>query len=232
MVSSPSRTVRTYSVRNRPLSPTLQADYERLYPCKGIEFTGELIDPESLFMDVTGVIVEVGSGMGGATVRMAAENPGLGFIALEVFRPGVAKLLRKIESLGLANIRVCEHDAVEFIRDMIPEESLAGFHIFFPDPWPKRRHHKRRLIQPPFARLMAARLRPGGYVCTATDVEDYAEQILQVLEGTPGLKNAYTGFAPVIPWRPLTRFEKKGLRKSHPVRECLFYKKPHLSQDH
>ncbi len=224
MVSSPSRTVRSYSVRNRPLSPALQADYERLYPQKGILYTGEFMDPAALFGNVSGVVVEVGSGMGGATARMALENPHLGFIALEVFKPGVTKLLREIESLGLENVRVCEHDAVEFIRDMLPEGSLEGFHIFFPDPWPKRRHHKRRLIQPPFARLLSSRLRPGGYVCVATDVEDYAEQILHVLEETPGLENAYPGFAPGIPWRPLTRFEKKGLSKSHPVRECLFYK--------
>ncbi|MFZ5509698.1 MAG: tRNA (guanosine(46)-N7)-methyltransferase TrmB, partial [Pseudomonadota bacterium] len=164
----------------------------------------------------------IGCGMGETTVAIAAAHRDKDFIGIEVHTPGVGSLLKRIEEQGLTNLRVIQHDAVEVLRDMIPADSLAGVHIFFPDPWPKKRHHKRRLIQPSFVALLASRLKPGGYVHLATDWQDYAEQMLAVLSAEPALENTAAGFAARPEYRPQTKFEARGLRLGHGVWDLVF----------
>ncbi|HJW03798.1 MAG TPA: tRNA (guanosine(46)-N7)-methyltransferase TrmB, partial [Azospira sp.] len=151
------------------------------------------------------------------------------YLGVEVHTPGVGSLCKLVSEMGLANVRIAQHDAVEVLRDMIPEGSLAGAHIFFADPWPKKRHHKRRLVQPPLVALLASRLAPGGYLHCATDWEDYAMQQLEVLSGEPLLENTvdntHGGFAPRPDYRPLTKFEQRGLRLGHGVWDVIFRRK-------
>ena len=168
------------------------------------------------------VVVEIGSGMGETTARIAAEHPETDYLAIEVHAPGVGSLLKRVEEEGLANVRVVQHDAAEVVRDMVPPDSLAAIHVFFPDPWPKKRHHKRRLLQPAFAALAASRLARGGQLHVATDWQEYAEHVLAVLSEVPGLRNNAAGFAPRPPWRPQTKFEQRGLRLGHGVWDLLF----------
>ena len=141
---------------------------------------------------------------------------------MEVHAPGVGSLLRAIEARSLANVRVIQHDATEVVRAMIPPDSLAGIHVYFPDPWPKKRHHKRRLLKPPFVHALAERLEPGGYLHAATDWEDYAREMLATLSGEPLLANTVEDFAPRPAWRPQTRFEARGRRLGHRVFDLVF----------
>ncbi|AFG37535.1 tRNA (guanosine(46)-N7)-methyltransferase TrmB [Spirochaeta africana] len=171
------------------------------------------------------VVVEIGFGMGDATAELALADPETLFIGIEVHRPGIGKLVRAIEESDIHNIRIIQHDAVEVLRDMVPPDSLDGIHVFFPDPWQKKRHHKRRLLQAGFVHEAAARLKPGGYLYAVTDWEDYAEQILQVCSHEPLLENQADGFHPPLSWRPNTAFERKGLEKDHRIREVFFRKK-------
>ena len=160
--------------------------------------------------------------MGETTLALASQRPQQNFLAIEVHGPGVGSLLKGMADSNLDNIRVMRHDAVEVLRERIPDGSLAGIHIFFPDPWPKARHHKRRLIQPEFVHLLAEKLTPGGYLHLATDWENYAEQMLAVLSHEPGLKNTGTGFVPRPESRPVTKFEQRGLRLGHGVWDLIF----------
>ncbi|MDR0598220.1 MAG: tRNA (guanosine(46)-N7)-methyltransferase TrmB, partial [Treponema sp.] len=170
------------------------------------------------------VTLEIGFGMGEATAVIARENPGKNYLGVEVHRPGIGRLLWEIENHSLSNIRIVEADAADVLETMISAGSLEAFHIFFPDPWPKKRHHKRRLIKRPFTALLAEKLRPGGYVYMVTDWADYGDWALAELSATEGLRNLYAGFAPEQEWRPRTRFEQKGLEKNHEVRELFFEK--------
>jgi tRNA (guanine-N7-)-methyltransferase len=167
-------------------------------------------------------VLEIGFGMGETTAAIAAARPESNFLGLEVHTPGVGSLLKLLGEGGLENVRVIQHDAVEVVRDMIPAGSLAGIHVFFPDPWPKKRHHKRRLLQPPFVALLAGRLAPGAYFHCATDWQEYAEQMLAVLAGEPLLENTASGFAPRPAYRPPTKFEQRGLRLGHGVWDVVF----------
>ena len=153
---------------------------------------------------------------------LAEAHPGNDYLGIEVHTPGVGNLLKLVEAGGLSNVRVIQHDAVEVLTHMIPEGALDGVHVFFPDPWPKKRHHKRRLIQAPFVRLVASRLRQGGYLHLATDWVEYADQMLEVLSAEPLLANTTAGFAPRPDSRPQTKFESRGLRLGHEVRDLLF----------
>jgi tRNA (guanine-N7-)-methyltransferase len=168
------------------------------------------------------VVLEIGFGMGHTTAEIAAARLDTDFIGIEVYTPGMGSLLRTIEARGLANLRVMQHDAVEVLRDRIAPASLAGVHVYFPDPWPKTRHHKRRLIQPAFVAALVGRLTPGGYLHCATDWEPYAAQMLEVLSAEPALANTAEGFAPRPDWRPLTKFEQRGLRLGHGVWDLMF----------
>ncbi len=175
------------------------------------------------------LVLEIGFGMGEATAHIAAQLPGTHFLCCEVHDPGVGALLKRIGGQGLQNIRICAHDAVEVIDHMLPEQCLDGVHIFFPDPWHKARHNKRRLIQSPLIAKLAARLKVGGYIHCATDWQEYAEQILQVLTDEPLLKNTalashpeLQGYAPKPHYRPLTKFENRGIKLGHGVWDIVF----------
>ncbi|HRH89143.1 MAG TPA: tRNA (guanosine(46)-N7)-methyltransferase TrmB, partial [Rubrivivax sp.] len=180
------------------------------------------LDFAALFGRSAPTVLEIGFGMGDATARIAAAQPGTDFIGIEVHEPGVGALLKRIGELGLDNLRLVQHDAVEVLQHMIAPGSLAGVHVYFPDPWHKKRHHKRRLIQPPFVALLASRLAAGGYLHVATDWQPYAEQMLEVLSAEATLANTAAGYAPRPAWRPQTKFEVRGLRLGHGVWDLLF----------
>ena len=171
------------------------------------------------------VILEIGFGMGDTTSHIARAMPEKDFIGVEVHTPGVGSLLKQIGEQELRNLRLIQHDAVEVLTHMIAPASLAGVHVFFPDPWHKARHNKRRLIQQPFVKLLCERLAPGGYLHCATDWEDYAQQMLEVLGAEPQLQNTAAGYAPQPAYRPLTKFENRGLRLGHGVWDLVFVKK-------
>lgn len=180
------------------------------------------LDASATFGRSAPLVLEIGFGMGEATAHIARVRPDDNFLCCEVHEPGVGALLKRIGEQGLSNIRILQHDAVEVIDHMLPPGCLAGVHIFFPDPWHKKKHHKRRLIQPPLAAKLAARLAPGGYLHCATDWQPYAEQMLQVLNAEPLLINTANGFAPQPDYRPLTKFENRGLRLGHGVWDLVF----------
>jgi tRNA (guanine-N7-)-methyltransferase len=170
-------------------------------------------------------VLEIGFGMGEATAQIAATLPETNFLCCEVHDPGVGALVKRIQDHGLTNIRIVQHDAVEVLEHMLAPGCLAGAHVFFPDPWHKKRHHKRRLIQPALMALLASRLQPGGYVHCATDWQEYAQQMLEVLVAEPLLENTAAGFAPKPPYRPLTKFENRGLKLGHGVWDLVFRKR-------
>jgi tRNA (guanine-N7-)-methyltransferase len=198
--------------------------YESLSGKFVVPFCEEKIDFSEIFGNTHGVTLEIGFGMGKATVEIAGANPDKNYLGVEVHRPGVGKVLWEIEKRSLSNIRIIEYDAVPVAQKMIPEGSLDAIHIFFPDPWPKKRHHKRRLIQRPFTETLASCLKPGGYLYMVTDWEDYAEYALEELAAASSLRNKYERFACPQSWRPQTRFEEKGLQKEHGIREIYFIK--------
>lgn len=216
------RTIKTFVLRAGRMTPTQQKDYQELSDRWCIPYGDGQLNYAQIFNNTNPVTVEIGFGMGKATAIIAADNPDKNYLGLEVHRPGVGKLLGEIRRRNLENIYIVEHDALEVLEKMIPDGSVNGFHIFFPDPWPKKKHHKRRLVQRPNTDLITKKLVPGGYLYMATDWEPYAEFALEQLEQTPGLKNKYQGFAPHQEWRPETRFEEKGLDKNHVIRELFF----------
>ncbi|MEO1766274.1 tRNA (guanosine(46)-N7)-methyltransferase TrmB [Thiobacter aerophilum] len=196
-----------------------------LLPVYGLPYRPQWLNLDEVFGRHAPRILEIGFGMGETTAAIACDHPELDFIGVEVHTPGIGSLLKQIHEKALTNVRIIAHDAVEVLAHMIPPQSLDGVHIFFPDPWPKKRHHKRRLIQPAFVALVADRLRPGGYLHIATDWQPYAEQILAVLSAQPHLENTAAGFAPRPSWRPITKFESRGLKLGHGVWDVLFRKR-------
>lgn len=215
--------IRSYVLQKQRMTAAQQSAYERLYDRFARPYREEETDVRAFFPHPDHpLVLEIGFGMGRTTAQLAREWPDWNFLGMEVHRPGVGKLLHEIERQGLENIRIIQHDAVEVLQNMVRTPTFAGLHIFFPDPWPKKRHHKRRLIRPGMVELFRDRLLPGGYVYVATDWEDYAHQILRVLEDTPGLENAYAGFAPRLDWRPATAFEQRGLAREHRIFEVYF----------
>ncbi|MFI1760110.1 tRNA (guanosine(46)-N7)-methyltransferase TrmB [Streptomyces sp. NPDC020571] len=224
------RRIRSFQPRRSRVT-TGQADaLQRLWPVWGLDIDGQrLIDLAELFGNDRPVVLEIGFGMGEATARMAADDPGTNILAVDVHTPGQGNLLGLAERKGLSNIRVGNGDAIILLREMLAPDSLDGLRVYFPDPWPKKRHHKRRLIQPEFLSLAAARLAPGAVVHCATDWEPYAEQMLEVLTAHPGFENTVPGggFAPRPEHRPLTRFEGQGLDKGHVVNDLLFRRVQH-----
>ena len=219
--------IRSYVLRQGRFSRGQQRAHAELLPRWGVPFHPGPLDFPGLFGRTAPVIVEVGSGMGETTARIARENPANDYLAIEVHSPGVGSLLKQLEEDGSTNVRVAQHDAVEVMREMVAPGSLAGIHVFFPDPWPKKRHHKRRLLQLDFATLAAARLMPGGYFHVATDWEEYAEHVLAVLGQVPGLTNTAESFAPRPATRPETKFERRGLKLGHGVWDIVFRSEMH-----
>jgi len=216
------RTIRSYVLRQGRMTEAQRRARNELLPRFGIPYADTPLDLDAAFGRRAPRILEIGFGMGEGTAAMAHAHPENDYLAVEVHAPGVGSLLRKIEEFGLLNLRVIQHDAVEVVRYMIPHASLEAVHIFFPDPWPKKRHHKRRLIQPAFVALLAERLKPGGILHAATDWEDYARHILAVLGAETRLENTATDFAPRPDYRPLTKFESRGLDLGHPVWDVIF----------
>ena len=221
-----TRPIRSYVLRQGRTSAAQQRALDTLYVRYGLDYSQENIVPREVFGRDAPLVLEIGSGMGETTAAIAAAQPGTDFIAVEVHGPGVGSLLNRILAQELRNLRVIRHDAVEVLEHMIPDASLAGIQVFFPDPWPKKRHHKRRLVQPSFAALAARKLAPGAYLHVATDWQEYAEQILGVLSAEPLLENTAAGFAARPAHRPLTKFEHRGLSLGHPVRDLLFRRRP------
>jgi tRNA (guanine-N7-)-methyltransferase len=195
---------------------------ERLLAEWSIPYSQRQLNTTTAFGRAAPTILEIGFGMGETTERIALGRPDENFLGVEVFNAGVGALLKRIEAASIKNIRIIQHDAVEVIRDMIAPASLAGVHVYFPDPWPKKRHHKRRLIQPPFVALLASRIAPGGYLHCATDWEQYAQQMLEVLNADPQLQNTASGYAPRPDFRPQTKFETRGIRLGHGVWDLMF----------
>jgi tRNA (guanine-N7-)-methyltransferase len=214
--------IKSYVLRSGRASAAQRRSYDTLWGAFCEPFAEAPLDFSRVFGNDHPVTLEIGFGMGEATAAIARENPDKNYLGVEVHRPGIGRLLWEIENHDLANLRIVEADAAEVLEKMIPDASLEAFHIFFPDPWPKKRHHKRRLITRPFTSLLAEKLRPGGYVYMVTDWEDYGDWALAELSATEGLRNAHEGFAPGREWRPRTRFEQKGLEKNHKVRELFF----------
>ena len=217
-----NRPIRSFVLRQGRFSPGQQRAYEMLMPRFGVPFSPVFVDLEAVFGRKAPKILEIGFGMGETTARIAAEHPENDYLGVEVHIPGVGALLKRIDEQALTNIRVIRHDAVEVVRAMLPPASLAGIHLFFPDPWPKKRHHKRRLLQPPFAELLASRLAPGGYLHAATDWQEYAEHMLATLSEVAALENPHGGFAVRPAARPETKFETRGRRLGHDSWDVIF----------
>ena len=216
-----NRPIRSYVLRQGRVSNAQQRSLDTLLPRFGIPYAAQPLDLVQTFGRDTPKILEIGFGMGETTATIAQAHPQNDYLAIEVHSPGVGSLLKQIGELNLTNIRIIQHDAVEVLRNMIPDASLDGVHIFFPDPWHKTRHNKRRLIQPPFVALLTQKLKPGGYIHVATDWQDYAEQVLAVLSAEPLLQNTATGYAPRPDYRPLTKFEQRGLKLGHGVYDLI-----------
>jgi tRNA (guanine-N7-)-methyltransferase len=217
-----SRSIRSFVLRQGRMSVAQQRHLEETLPKIGIPYRLAPLDLDAAFGRRAPKIVEIGFGMGETTAKIAAALPGHDFLAIEVHGPGVGSLCKLVADGGLGNVRIMQHDAVEVLRDMIPQGALAGVHVFFPDPWHKKRHHKRRIIQPDFVALVASRLAPGGYLHCATDWAEYAEWMLGVLRGEPLLENIANDYAPRPEYRPLTKFEQRGLKLGHGVWDLVF----------
>lgn len=216
------RPIRSFVLRQGRVSNAQARYLEEGAPRWGISYAKAVLDLDQAFGRRAPRILEIGCGMGETTVAIAAAHPENDYLGIEVHTPGVGNLYKEIALRELTNVRVVQHDAVEVVGDMLAEASLAGIHVYFPDPWPKKRHHKRRLLQPPFVALLATRLAPGGYFHCATDWEEYALQMLEVLGAEPLLENTAAGFAPRPDYRPLTKFEQRGRRLGHGVWDVIF----------
>lgn len=218
------RGIKSFVIRQGRMTKGQQRAYDKLWPQYGVPYTPEPLDLPALFGNDNPVWVEIGFGMGQSLAQMAEAQPAHNFLGIEVHKPGVGALLMEVERRNLTNVRVSNHDAVEVFKQQLPPHSLAGVMIFFPDPWHKKRHHKRRLIQPPFVALVVSRLKSGGLLHLATDWEDYAEQMLAVCNANDDLVNlaGQQGYHPRPDWRPLTKFEQRGQRLGHGVWDLLY----------
>ncbi len=215
------RAVRSFVLRQGRMSPAQTRAVETLWPRFGLARTPAPPDWAAVFGRRAPLVLEIGFGMGETTATIAAARRDVDFVGVEVHLPGVGALLKRIDELALSNLRLIRHDAVEVLDSMIAPDSLAGVHVYFPDPWPKKRHHKRRLLKPAFVQALAQRLAPGGYLHAATDWEEYAQEILATCAAEPLLVNSADGFATRPAWRPLTKFEARGRKLGHGVWDIL-----------
>ncbi len=207
-----NRPIRSYVLRQGRTTPAQKRALDTLFSKYGVPFSDQQLSASRE------LVLEIGSGMGETTIEIARAHPQADFVAVEVHGPGVGSLLNAIQREQLTNLRVIRHDALDVLEHMIADGTLAAIHLFFPDPWPKKRHHKRRLVQPAFAALAARKLKDGGILHAATDWPDYAEHMNEVFSKEPLLEPAAAGFAA----RPVTKFESRGQRLGHPIRELLF----------
>ena len=212
--------IRTYRLRGSRITGPQQSALDKYWALYGIEYSYEFLDLPALFPNSKEVILEIGFGMGEATALLGRDFPETGYLAVEVHKPGIGKLMARIEELGLSNIRIIEGDAHPILRTMIPDKSVDGIHLFFPDPWPKKRHHKRRIVNSEFLNLIHPKLKNGGYFHIATDWVPYAEQIQEVFAASPLFRG---GVVDRPEWRPLTRFEGQGITKDHQVNDLRYF---------
>lgn len=219
------RHIRSFVLRQGHLTQAQQRAMDEGMPKWGINYQNAVLDLDQAFGRSAPKILEIGFGMGTATAEIAAGNPDKDYLAVEVHSPGVGNLLKLIDEQGLNNLRIIRHDAVEVIDHMLADASLDGIHIFFPDPWHKKRHNKRRLIQSPLIAKLVKKLKPGGYLHAATDWEDYALQIMEVFNADGELENTAEAYAPRPDYRPLTKFEARGIRLGHGVWDVIFRRK-------
>ncbi len=221
-----NRHIRSFQLRRGHISQAQKRAIDETLPRYAVPYEAKLIDPTELFGREAPLVLEIGCGMGETTAAIAQMHPEVNFLGCEVFMAGVGALAKRLDEMQLENVRIVNHDAVEVIRDMIAENSLDGVHIYFPDPWRKARHHKRRLVAQPFIHMLASHIKPGGYLHCATDWENYAEQMIEVLEGEELLKNMHDGFSPVmanpITERPMTKFHARGERLGHGVWDLVY----------
>ena len=220
----PRRSIRSFVVRAGRMGTGQIRALETLGPRFVLPYSAQPLDATAAFGRQAPLVLEIGFGMGQATAEIARALPGTNFLGVEVHTPGVGALLKLIDEQQLGNLRIVQHDAVEVLEHMIAPDSLAGVHVFFPDPWHKKKHNKRRLIQAPFVAKLLTRIAPGGYLHCATDWQPYAEQMLEVLAAEPGLRNTAEGYAPKPEYRPLTKFENRGLKLGHGVWDLVFKK--------
>lgn len=216
------RRIRSYVLRQGRHSAGAARALATLAPRYGLPWRAQPPDWQRVFGRAAPLVLEIGFGGGATTAEIARTHPHVDFIAVDVYERGVANLLRLLDAGGLCNVRVVRHDAVEVVADMIAPATLGGVHVYFPDPWPKKRHHKRRLLRPDFVHALALRLQPGGYLHVATDWQPYADEILAACAAEPLLANTAAGFAPRPAWRPQTKFESRGLALGHAVSDILF----------
>ena len=220
------RHIRSFVLRQGHLSKAQERACAELLPRFGVPFQTQPLDLDALFGRSAPHVLEIGFGMGHTTAEIAQAQPERDVLGIEVHAPGVGSLLKELQARALTNVRIVQHDAVEVVQQMLAPASLQAIHVFFPDPWPKKRHHKRRLIQPAFVALLTSRLRDGegggGYIHLATDWEEYAQQMLEVLRGEPQLVNTADAYAPKPDYRPLTKFEQRGLKLGHGVWDLVF----------
>ena len=222
MVEASPRPIRSFVVRAGRMGTGQIRALAELGPTFVLPYQAEPLDLTQAFGRAAPCVLEIGFGMGDATAQIAKALPDTHFLGVEVHPPGVGALLKHIGEQSLSNVRIVQHDAVEVLDHMLTPQSLTGVHIYFPDPWHKKRHHKRRLIQPAFVSKLVSRLAPDGYVHCATDWEPYAQQMLDVLSAEPALVNTAPGFAPRPPWRPLTKFERRGMNLGQGVWDLVF----------
>ncbi|QIL73000.1 tRNA (guanosine(46)-N7)-methyltransferase TrmB [Diaphorobacter sp. HDW4B] len=219
------KAIKSYVLRAGRVTTGQAKALETLGPRFVLDYAAQPLDAAAAFGRTAPLILEIGFGMGDATAHIAQVRPEDNFLCCEVHEPGVGALLKRVGEGHIENIRILQHDAVEVVDNMLPEGTLDGVHIFFPDPWHKKRHNKRRLIQAPLVAKLVSRLKPGGYIHCATDWEPYAEQILEVLSADPHLANTAEGYAPQPAYRPLTKFENRGLRLGHGVWDLVFQRR-------
>ncbi len=221
------RRIRSFVLRQGRLTKGQAHALETVWPQFGIEYAEELLDLNQVFARKNSKkILEIGFGMGESTAKIAQTLPDCDFVAVEVHTPGVGSLLKLIEESSIPNIRIIQHDVVEVLQHMIADNSLDGVHIFFPDPWHKKRHHKRRLIQAEFLKLLCTKLKVGAYIHVATDWQEYAEWVLEILSAEPQLQNTASDLVPAYAekpaYRPLTKFENRGIKLGHGVWDMVF----------
>ena len=216
------RPIRSFVLRQGRVSNAQQRAHDTLLPQFGIPYSPQLVDLDRIFGRNAPKVLEIGFGMGETTATIAGQHSENDYLGIEVHTPGVGSLLKTIGEKNLSNVRIVQHDAVEVLLNMIAPDSFDAVHIFFPDPWPKKRHHKRRLIKSEFVALLAERMKSGAYLHAATDWQEYAEHILEVLTHEPRLTNSAPDYAPRPDYRPETKFESRGLKLGHGVWDIIF----------